>query len=201
MRTRFVTSGLFPKSEIAGYLAISSWWRHTWWASWGVHSKLFALRMQLISRSRNSVVEITAWTARSSKRWKPVVLVLCGPVWALIVVSGSLFITSTCRMNMAVVREAARGQWHLINYVNSSCALVGQFACILCSCWCCVRTIMVEWYHILSIVAILSGENHRWLDRFFLKGWLHMCFLRSYLWGGGGGGEIWASLNLHIVMK
>ena len=27
MRTRFVISGLFPKSEIAGYLAISRWWR------------------------------------------------------------------------------------------------------------------------------------------------------------------------------
>ena len=29
MKTRFVTLGLFPKSEIACYLAISRWWRRT----------------------------------------------------------------------------------------------------------------------------------------------------------------------------
>ena len=28
MQTRLVSSGFFPKSEIASYLAISSWWRH-----------------------------------------------------------------------------------------------------------------------------------------------------------------------------
>ena len=33
MKMRFVTLGLFPKSELAGYLAISSWWRHTSWES------------------------------------------------------------------------------------------------------------------------------------------------------------------------
>ena len=32
MKTQFVTSGLFPKSEIAGYLGISSWWRHAYLA-------------------------------------------------------------------------------------------------------------------------------------------------------------------------
>ena len=50
MRTRFVTSVLFPKSEIAGYLAIWRWWRQAYWFSmmmrWSYYSGLLEAMIQ-----------------------------------------------------------------------------------------------------------------------------------------------------------
>ena len=41
MKMRYVTLGLFPKSEIAGYLAISSWWGHTFSFFFKIESRPF----------------------------------------------------------------------------------------------------------------------------------------------------------------